>query len=94
MDHVVVEISNTLFEELADLRIAYAEMLSSYEKELRKSPEAQKKFVEFLPRLLRRNFSSDPTVWLLFEILIEEEVSLFNIYYLKQICRKFPEDVW
>ena len=94
MDHVVVYIPDTLFEELADLRFAYAELLSSYEKELRKSPEAQKKFVEFLPRLLQRNFGSDQTVWLLFEILIEEEISLFNIYYLKQLCSKFPEDVW
>ena len=91
---VVVDIPDTLFEELADLRIAYAELLSSYKKELQKSPEAQEEFVEFLPTLLRRSFGSDQTVWLLFEILIEEEVSLFNIYYLKKICHKFPEDVW
>ena len=94
MDQIFVEIPDILIEELADLRIAYAELLSSYQKELRKSPEAQEEFVEFLPTLLRRSFGSDQTVWLLFEILIEEEVSLFNIYYLKQICRKFSEDVW
>ena len=94
--HVDHDIPDTLFEKLADLRIAYAELLSNYEKELRKSPEAQKEFVKFLPRLLQRKFSSDQTVnvWLLFEILIEEEISLFNIYYLKRICSIFPEDVW
>ena len=94
MDHVFVAIPDTLVEELANLRFACAELLSNYEEEVLKSPEAQKEFVKFLPRLLERNFDSDQTFQLLFNILIEEEVSLFNIHYLKQICRKFPEDVW
>ena len=92
VDHVAIP--GTLVEELANLRIAYAELLSDYEEEVWKSPEAQKEFVKFLPRLLERNFDSDQTFQLLFHILIEEEVSLFNIHYLKQICHKFPEDVW
>ena len=89
-----VDIPDTLSEELADLRFAYAKLLRSYEKELRRSQEAQEEFVEFLPRLLRRNFSSDQTFQLLFDKLIEEEVSLFNIHYLKRLCSIFPEDVW
>ena len=87
-------IPDTLSKELADLRFAYAKLLRSYEKELRRSPEAQEEFVEFLPRLLQRNFSSDQTFQLLFDNLIEEEVSLFNIHYLKRLCGIFPEDVW
>ena len=94
MDHVFVDIPDTLVEELAYLRFAYAELLSNYKKELHKSPEAQEEFVEFLPTLLERNFDPDQTFWLLFETLTKEEVSLFNIHYLKQICRKFPKDVW
>ena len=94
MDHVVVNTPDTLVEELADLRFAYAKLLRSYEKELRRSPEAQEEFVEFLPRLLRRNVSTDQTFQLLFDKLIEEEVSLFNIHYLKRICGIFPEDIW
>ena len=94
MNHVVVDIPDTLFEELADLRFAYAKLLRSYEKELRRNPEAQEEFVEFLPRLLRRNVSTDQTFHLLFDRLIEEEVSLFNIHYLKRLCSIFPEDVW
>ena len=94
MDHVVVAIPDTLVEELANLRFAYAELLRNYEEEVWKSPKAQEEFVKFLPRLLERNFDSDQTFQLLFNILIEEEVSLFNIHYLKHICRKFPEDVW
>ena len=93
VDHVVA-IPDTLVEELANLRIAYAELLSGYKKELQKSTKAQEEFVEFLPTLLERNFDSDQTFRLLFDTLIKEEVSLFNIHYLKQICRKFPEDVW
>ena len=89
-----VDIPDTLSEELADLRFAYAKLLRKYEKEVRRSPEAQEEFVEFLPRLLRRNFSSDQTFQLLFDNLIEEEVSLFNIHYLKRLCGLFPEDVW
>ena len=92
VDHVAIP--GTLVEELANLRIAYAELLSGYKRELRKSSKAQEEFVEFLPTLLERNFDSDQTFQLLFEILIKEEVSLFNIHYLKQICHKFPEDVW
>ena len=96
VDHVVVEINipDTLSEELVDLRFAYAKLLRGYEKELQRSPEAQKEFVEFLPRLLRRNLSSDQTFQPLFEELIEKEVSLFNIHYLKRLCSIFPEDVW
>ena len=91
----MVNIPNALVEELADLRIAYAKLLRNYEEKLRKSPEAQEEFVKFLPRLLRgRNVSSDQTFQFLFDKLIEEEVSLFNIHYLKQICGIFPEDVW
>ena len=96
VDHVVVKINipDTLVEELADLRFAYAKLLRSYEKELTRSTEAQKEFVEFLPKLLRRNLSSDQTFQLLFEELIEKEVTLFNIHYLKRLCSIFPEDVW
>ena len=94
MDHVVVDIPNVLVEELADLRFAYAKLLRNYEKELWKSPEAQNEFVKFLPRLLRRSLSTDQTFQLLFDKLIEEEVSLFNLHYLKRICGIFPEDVW
>ena len=94
MDHVVVDIPDTLFEELADLRFAYAKLLRSYENELVKSPEAQEEFVKFLPRLLRGNVNSNQTFQFLFDKLIEEEVSLFNIHYLKRTCGIFPEDVW
>ena len=95
MDHVIVVIPNELSEELVDLRFAYAKLLRSYEKELWRSPEAQEEFVEFLPGLLQGgNVSSDQTFHLLFSKLIEEEVSLFNIHYLKRLCGIFPEDVW
>ena len=93
-NYTVNQIPDTLSKELADLRFAYAKLLRSYEKELQRSPEAQKEFVEFLPRLLRRNFSLDQTFQLLFDKLIEKEVSLFNIHYLKRLCSIFPEDVW
>ena len=94
VDQVVVDIPDTLVEELADLRFAYAKLLRNYEEEVWKSSKAQEEFVKFLPRLLRRNVSTDQTFQFLFDKLIEEEVSLFNIHYLKRICSIFPEDVW
>ena len=88
-----VVVPETLLEELADLRFAFAKLLRNYEKELRNSPESQEEFVEFLPRLLRRGFSSDQSFQSNFDKLIEEEVSLFNIHYLKRLCSIFSEEI-
>ena len=89
-----VVVPEALVEELADLRFAFAKLLRNYEKQLRHSPEAQEEFVEFLPRLFRKGLKSDDHSFQShFDTLIEEEVSLFNIHYLKRICTIFPEDV-
>ena len=87
-----VVVPEALVEELADLRFAFAKLLRNYEKKLRHSPEAQEEFVEFLPRLFHRAVE-DHSFQSHFDTLIEEEVSLFNIFYLKRICGIFPEDV-
>ena len=86
-------VPDALVEELADLRFAFAKLQRNYEKQLRNSPEAQEEFVEFLPRLFRRPVE-DHSFQSHFNTLIEEEVSLFNIFYLKRLCSIFPEDVW
>ena len=88
----IILVPDTLLEELADLRVAYAKLLYSYEKQLRQSPEAQEEFVLFLPRLFRRAIE-DSSYHSHFNTLIEEEVSLFNIHYLKRICGIFPDEV-
>ena len=49
LEHVVVP--DALVKELATLRFGFAKLLHNYEKQLCHSPEAQKEFVEFLPRL-------------------------------------------
>ena len=85
-------VPEALVEELAGLRFAFAKLLRNYEKKLRHSPEAQEEFVEFLPRLFHRAVE-DHSFQSHFDTLIEEEVSLFNIFYLKRICGIFPEDV-
>ena len=85
-------VPEVLVEELADLRFAFAKLLHNYEKQLHHSPEAQKEFVEFLPRLFHRAVE-DHSFQSLFNTLVEEEVSLFNTYYLKRLCTIFPEDV-
>ena len=87
-----VVVPEALVEELADLRFAFAKLLRNYEKKLRHSPEAQEEFVEFLPRLFHRAVE-DHSFQIHFNTLVEEEVSLFNIFYLKRICTIFPEDV-
>ena len=91
-EQIVSIVPDALLEELGDLRIGYAKLLYSYEKQLQHSPEAQEEFVKFLPRLFHRAVD-DHSFQSHFNILVEEEVSLFNIFYLKRICTIFPEDV-
>ena len=87
-------VPETLVEELAELRIAFAKLLHNYEKQLRSSPEAKEEFVDFLPRLFHKPVENH-SFQSCFNTLVEE-VSLFNIFYLKRICAHgvFPEDVW
>ena len=87
-----ITVPDELVEELATLRIGYASLLRNYQEELENSPKAQEEFIKTLPGLLRRRLSSD--FQSCFDTFINEEVSLFNITYLKQICNIFPEDVW
>ena len=88
----VERVPDALVEELADLRIAFAKLIHNYEKQLRCSFKAQEEFVVFLPRLFHRAVE-DHSFQSHFNTLVEEEVSLFNIFYLKQLCSIFPEDV-
>ena len=87
-----ITVPDKLVDELATLRIDYARFLRRYKRALQNSPEAQEEFVETLPGLLHRRLSSD--FQSCFDTLVDEEVSLFNITYLKRICNIFPEDVW
>ena len=86
-------VSDELLEDLAELRVDYASLLYEYKNVLESSPEAQKKFVELLPGLLGRSLGPDHSFQSYFSTLIDEEVSLFNITYLKKLCHIFPADV-
>ena len=90
----VIAVSDTLIKELASLRVSYAKLLREYKKELQNSPEAQEELVETLPRLVHRGLGSDCSFKSYFDTLVDEEVSLFNVTYLKQVCDIFPQDVW
>ena len=87
--HVVPD---ALLQELVGLRTSFASFLFQFEQVLRTSPGAQETFVGMLQGILLRTFASFKEC---FDTLIEEEVSLFNITYLKQICTQsvFPENV-
>lgn len=87
-------VPDELLKELAGLRVAFARFLRWYKKELLSSPEAQEEFVETLPGLLRRSLGPDRSFQSCFNTLVEKEVSLFNITYLKQICEIFPDNIW
>ena len=89
-----VDVPDALLKELARLRVAYAYLLCIYKKELQSNPEAEEMFLQFLPGLLRRRVSSDRSLQSYFDTLIDEEVSLFNITYLEQICTILPDNVW
>ena len=91
-EHIIVP--DSLLEELSSLKVSYARLLGRYKRELQNSPEAQEELVETLPELLHRTLGPEHNFQSYFETLVEEEVSLFNVTYLKLICDKFPEDVW
>lgn len=81
-----------LKEELAQLRVTFAKFLQEYKKEVQKSTEAQKNLIEFLKNLLGKELS-DCSFLSYFNTLKEEEVSLFNITYLDESCKVFPDDI-
>ena len=89
-----ITVPDPLLKELTSLRVSYASLLRQYKRELQNSPKAQEVFVETLPGLLHRGLSSDRTFQSYFDTLVEEEVSLFNVAYLKEICFQLPKDVW
>ena len=85
--------SEELLEELAGLRISYATFLQKYKKVIQDNAEAQKEFVETVPGVIHRELGPDHSFQSYFKTLIDEEVSLFNITYLKEFCRIFHGDV-
>ena len=88
-----IVVPDELLEDLAALRVDYVSWLCEYKSILESSPEAQKKFVETLSRLFSRSFGPDHSFQSYFNILVDEEVSLFDITYLETFCSFFPADV-
>ena len=86
-------VPDELLEDLAKLRVQYASFVYEYKKVVESSPEAKKKFVELLPMIVHRSFGSDHNFESYFNKLVDEEVSLFNIVYLQNLCSLFPTDV-
>ena len=89
----VVTVPDELIQELADVRFDFVELTCNYEREVKKSPEAKEKFIKFLPRLCKNLKVKDGSFESLFETLVEEGISLFNVHYLKRFSKVFPEDV-
>ena len=94
MPPLVVQSSDELLEEFVGLRISYAAFLRRYKKILQGSAEAQEEFVETVPGVICKELGPDHSFHSYFSTLIDEEVSLFNIIYLKKLCNIFPHDVW
>ena len=89
-----VLVPDELVQELVDLRFSYAIFLRKYQKELQNSFEARETFVETLPTLITgKELPSDHSFQSYFKMLIDEEVSLFNITYLDKFCKIFPADI-
>ena len=90
----VVNVPDELIQELADVRFGFAKLTYKYEREVQKSPEAKEKFIKLLPRLCKNLKVKDGSFESLFDALVEERISLFNVHYLKLFSKEFPEDVW
>ena len=83
-------VPDELLENLVGLRVDYAKLLCEYKNVLKSSRNARNKFVELLPGLLGRSLGPDHSFQLYFSKLVDEEVSLFNITHLKELCRILP----
>ena len=90
---LLIVVPDELLKNLAALRVGYASFLLEYKNVLESSPEAQKKFMDTLPRLLGRSLGPDHSFQSYFNILVDKEDSLFNIDYLEIFCSFFPADV-
>ena len=91
INFVLVTVPDQLINELAVLRIAFANFLCEYECELQKIDEVQKKFVKMVQILLQVDESLKLSEC--FKRLIEKEVTLFNITYMEKLCEVFPQNV-
>ena len=65
--------------------------LREYEHVVQNSPLAQEAFIKTLSRLYPKGFDYH-SFQTCFDTLIEKDVSLFNITYLKRLCSIFPDD--
>ena len=80
-------------QELADLRSAYASLLMHFRKLLQRNRQAQEDFIAFVQELLEGAVSSDCNFYSAFNTFKKEEISLFNIKYLNNVCTILPEEV-
>ena len=92
VDEIVVP--DELLEELASLRVTYANFLREYENSVQSDPKAQEAFVKTLSRLYRTAVGSVHTFQSCFDTLIDKDVSLFNITYLNQLVNIIPPPTW
>ena len=88
-----IVVPDELLEDLAALRVDYVSFLNEYKNVLESSPEAQRKFVDKLPRLLVGPLGPDHSFQSYFTILVDKDLSLFDITYLEMFCNLFPADV-
>ena len=87
-------VPDELVKELAWLRVTFARFLYNYKKEVQNSSKAhQEEFIETLQILVDKK-CPDGSLQTCFSMLIEEEVSIFNITYLDELCNVFPDDIW
>ena len=89
-----IVVPDSLLQELAALRVSYAFMLSRYKKELQNNSEAQENFIEIVPTVIGRALSLEHNFQAYYDILVNEEISLFNVTYLLHICVVFPDEIW
>ena len=85
-----LDVPKELVENLAHLRFAYADLSCKYKTELQSCSEAKRKLAEYLQHLFPEFGCEFPDN---FNTLVNDKSSLFNIYYLKEICEIFPPNV-
>ena len=88
-----IVIPDELVMSLANLRIQFASMLFEIRLELKNLTEGEQEKLTFVLSMLVVNVNSNHKMLEAFDTFLQQDTSLFNICYLKQFSRTFPDKI-
>ena len=88
-----IVIPDELVMSLANLRVQFASILFEIRLELKNLTEGEQEKLTFVLSMLVVNVNSNHKMLEAFDTFLQQDTSLFNICYLKQFSRTFPDKI-